>query len=87
MTNTIEASENPIRTGRQITAARVLLDLPQKELAAAAGFTARTLRSWERARRTPATAPHNLARLVEIFRDHGVEFTASPIGVSLSRAA
>jgi transcriptional regulator with XRE-family HTH domain len=64
-------------TGRQIAAARELLGIDQKELAAAAGISAPTLRRMELSTGIPGGILNNLLAVQRALEDAGVVFTGA----------
>ncbi|MEJ0061879.1 MAG: helix-turn-helix transcriptional regulator [Alphaproteobacteria bacterium] len=60
-------------TGRQIRAARALLDMSQEELAAEAGLTAQGIRKIEDGTVQPRVG--TITDITQVFAEHGVEFT------------
>jgi DNA-binding transcriptional regulator YiaG len=74
----------PLCAGRQIAAARALAGLSQIDLAATGGWHPRTIRLWEAAPGLPTSHQPHLDRLLAIFAERGIAFTASPLGVHLT---
>ena len=60
-------------TGRQLAAARSLLDWSQAQLAVAADVTEQTFRNWEGGRHLPRQ--ETIDRVCKVIEDRGVEFT------------
>jgi DNA-binding transcriptional regulator YiaG len=73
-----------LRSGRQIAAARALAGLSQIDLAATGGWHPRTIRVWEAAPGLPTSHQPHLDRLIAIFAERGIAFTASPLGVHVT---
>lgn len=74
-------------TGRQIRAARALIDMSQDELAKAAGLTPQAIRKIESGEVTPREG--TLADITRTFTERGIEFTDNqgvkfkPVGVEI----
>jgi DNA-binding transcriptional regulator YiaG len=73
----------PLRHGRQIAAARALAGLSQIDLAATGGWHPRTVRLWEAAPDLPTSHKPHLDRLIAIFAERRIAFTAPPLGVNV----
>jgi DNA-binding transcriptional regulator YiaG len=74
----------PLRSGRQIAAARALAGLSQIDLAVTGGWHPRTIRLWEAAPGLPTSHGPHLDKVIAIFAERGIVFTASPIGVHIT---
>jgi DNA-binding transcriptional regulator YiaG len=72
-----------LRSGCQIAAARALAGLSQMDLAATGGWHPRTIRLWEAAPGLPTSHKPHLDRLIAIFAERRIAFTASPLGVNV----
>ena len=75
-------------SGPQIRAARGLLGLSSRELAAMSGVSWATIKRFEADESIPPSRGGTLERLVESFQDAGVEFLGDPNttpGVRLKR--
>jgi DNA-binding transcriptional regulator YiaG len=79
----IMIADLPLRSGRQIVAARALAGLSQTDLAAKGGWHPRTVRLWEATPGLPTSHRPHLDKLIAIFAERGVAFTATPIGVHI----
>lgn len=60
-------------SGRQLAAARSLLNWSQQHLATAAGVTQQTIALWETEQQVPRAS--TLARVMAVIEERGVEFT------------
>jgi DNA-binding transcriptional regulator YiaG len=74
----------PLRSGRQLAAARTLAGLSQQGLAALGGWHPRTVRLWEAQSGLPTSHLPHLHQLLAILDDHGVTCLAKPIGVHVA---
>ena len=71
-----------IRTGRQISAARALLDWSQSDLASAAGLHRNAVYYWEQRDVVPAAEPVAIGQMRAAFLAQGLRFVEQPhVGV------
>ena len=67
-----------ITTGRQIAAARAMLDLDQTALAKAAKVHRNAVAYWERRTMPPGETPYAVRKIARALSDRGIEVFSTP---------